>query len=140
MIIGIDFDGTCVTHDFPHIGKEIGATDVLQEIIRHGHKLILYTMRSDISNPYSDDKDIIGRGGTYLSDALDWFSERGIPLYGVNENPSQKSWTTSPKPYCNLYIDDSALGCPKAMDRSLSPYLFADWKEIERYLKRSGIL
>ena len=25
MIIAVDFDGTCVTHDFPRIGKDIGA-------------------------------------------------------------------------------------------------------------------
>lgn len=25
MIIAIDFDGTCVTHEFPKIGKDIGA-------------------------------------------------------------------------------------------------------------------
>jgi hypothetical protein len=28
-ITGIDFDGTCVTHDFPRIGQDIGATDVV---------------------------------------------------------------------------------------------------------------
>lgn len=25
MIIAVDFDGTCVTHEFPRVGKEIGA-------------------------------------------------------------------------------------------------------------------
>ena len=25
MYIGIDFDGTCTTHDFPKVGKDIGA-------------------------------------------------------------------------------------------------------------------
>ena len=27
MIIAIDFDGTCVTHEYPKIGKDIGAVD-----------------------------------------------------------------------------------------------------------------
>lgn len=29
-IIGIDFDGTVVTHDFPKIGKNIGAVPILK--------------------------------------------------------------------------------------------------------------
>lgn len=51
MIIGIDFDGTCVTHEFPDVGKDIGATPVLKELTDKGHKLILFTMRSDIESP-----------------------------------------------------------------------------------------
>ena len=30
MDIIIDFDGTCVTHEFPNIGKDIGAEKVLK--------------------------------------------------------------------------------------------------------------
>ena len=46
MKIGIDFDGTCVTHEYPKIGKDIGAVPVLKELVEKGHKLILNTMRS----------------------------------------------------------------------------------------------
>lgn len=31
-IIGIDFDGTVVTHDFPKIGKDIGARACIEKI------------------------------------------------------------------------------------------------------------
>ena len=33
MVIGIDFDGTCVTHEFPFVGIDIGAVPVLKELI-----------------------------------------------------------------------------------------------------------
>lgn len=46
MIIAVDFDGTCVTHEFPEVGKDIGAVPVLKELVKKGHKIILYTMRS----------------------------------------------------------------------------------------------
>ena len=46
LIINVDFDGTCVTHDFPQIGKEIGAAEVLKKLTYNGHNLILFTMRS----------------------------------------------------------------------------------------------
>ena len=32
MIIAIDFDGTCVTHDFPRVGSDIGAIPVLKNL------------------------------------------------------------------------------------------------------------
>ena len=48
MEICIDFDGTCVTHEFPKVGKDIGAVSVLKKIVEAGHKIILFTMRSDI--------------------------------------------------------------------------------------------
>jgi len=45
MIIAIDFDGTCVTHAYPKIGKDIGAVPVLKQLVQYGHQLILWTMR-----------------------------------------------------------------------------------------------
>ena len=47
MTINIDFDGTCVTHEFPSVGKSIGAEKVLKRLVDNGHQLILFTMRSD---------------------------------------------------------------------------------------------
>lgn len=29
MIIAVDFDGTCVTHEFPKVGKDIGAVTLI---------------------------------------------------------------------------------------------------------------
>lgn len=50
MYICIDFDGTCVTHEFPSIGKDIGAIPVLKELVKNNHKLILFTMRSNMKD------------------------------------------------------------------------------------------
>ena len=112
MIIAIDFDGTCVTHEFPEIGRDLGATTTLKTLVDNGHKLILLTMRS----------------GKTLEDAKHWFEERGIILYGVNENPSQKRWTESPKVYANLYIDDANLGTPLIKNSIASDRPYVDWK------------
>ncbi len=71
MIIAIDFDGTCVTHDYPDVGGDVGAVQVIKKLVAHG-----------------------------------------IPLFGVNKNPDQHTWTKSPKPYAHIYIDDAALGVP----------------------------
>ena len=124
MYIAVDFDGTCVTHDYPRIGKEIGATKVLKHLVEAGHKLILNTMRS----------------GKELQDAIHWFNENGIELYGVNENPIQKHWTTSPKVYAHMYIDDAAFGCPLINAPELSNRPFVDWDSIDLQLIQKGII
>ena len=124
MYIAVDFDGTCVTHDYPRIGKEIGATRVLKRLVEAGHKLILNTMRS----------------GKELQDAIHWFNKNEIELYGVNENPTQKRWTTSPKVYAHMYIDDAAFGCPLRNVPDFSDRPFVDWDSIYRQLIRMGIV
>lgn len=128
MDICIDFDGTCVTHEFPNIGKDVGAVPILKKLVQRGHRLILFTMRSN--------KDDI----PYLDDAVQWFQEHEIPLYAIQTNPEQKSWTDSPKAYANLFIDDAALGCPLKYDRSYSIRPFVDWEKVEQELIRRNIL
>ena len=134
MIIAIDFDGTCVTHEFPKVGKNVGAQDVLRELVANGHQLILFTMRSDIVNPTGEDNELHLESGNYLSDALSWFELYEIPLYGVQSNPTQHTWTTSPKAYAQLYIDDAALGCPLKYNPEFADRPFADWDTIRTWL------
>jgi hypothetical protein len=116
------FDGTVVTHEYPDIGKDIGAVPVLKRLVAAGHLLILNTMRS----------------GPELEAAVGWFEKNDIPLHGVNEDPGQKEWTQSPKVYANLYIDDAAFGCPLVYPVSPYPHdkiegrPFVDWVEVER--------
>ena len=78
--------------------------------------------------------------GKFLTDAVNWFKKNDIPLYGIQSNPLQKNWTTSPKSYAALMIDDSALGCPLHFDISLSDKLFVDWEEVERLLIQQKII
>ena len=122
-IIALDFDGTVVTHAYPEVGEDIGAVAVLKELVAQEDKLILWTMRS----------------GTLLEDAVAWFKKHDIPLWGINENPSQKEWTESPNLHADLLIDDSALGCPTCfLDGERRPA--ADWRRIREMLVRMGYL
>lgn len=120
MFIALDFDGTVVYDDFPNIGKDIGAIPVLKKLVKNKHKLILNTMRS----------------GKSLDAAIKWFKDNDIPLFGINKNPIQSKWTTSPKVYAHIYIDDKSLGIPLVYDDN--PYV--DWKKVKKLLKNNGIL
>lgn len=132
VIIAVDFDGTCVTHEFPAVGADVPhAADVLQALAHGGAKLILWTMRSDA--------EFDGTGGPnsveareYLSDASAWFRQRGITLHSLNNNPQQIQWTSSPKCYAHIYIDDAALGCPLIENDHARPYV--DWKKVAEML------
>lgn len=125
IVIAVDFDGTIVQHEFPDIGKPIlEAFQWLYEFQKAGADLILYTMR---------DKD-------YLVAAIDFCKEYGIHFNSCNFNPTQPLWTTSPKCYAHIYIDDAAIGCPLIyhteecgweFDRcncNIRPYV--DWQEV----------
>lgn len=136
----MDFDGTCVTHEFPQIGKDIGAVPVLKELVANGHKLILYTMRSDSKTAVSNDPDILGVSGKHLTEAIRWFEQNNIPLYGAQQNPTQKHWTSSPKCYAVMYIDDAALGCPLKIDEAISNRPFVDWEAVRKMLEYKGLI
>lgn len=123
LVIAVDFDGTCVTHEYPYMGSDIGAVPVLKELTDAGYRLILTTMRS----------------GKTEKEAVKWFKDNDIPLWGVNKNPEQKSWTSSPKVYADLYIDDCALGVPLTTSASSTrPYV--DWTRIRKWLVAEGYL
>lgn len=114
MIIAVDFDGTCVKHAYPKIGEDIGAVPVLKEMVRQGHKIVLNTMRS----------------GELLDEAAQWFTDNGIELTGKNFCPGQATWTSSPKVFAQVYIDDAALGAPTIMDEKGN--IFIDWQVVAK--------
>jgi len=130
-IVAVDFDGTCVTHEFPEVGEEVpGAVDVLKALSEAGAKLILWTMRSDIAAeiPIIGSPTETAVSAEYLSHAAQWFKERGITLHALNNNPQQSGWTSSPKCYAHIYIDDAALGCPLVWNKHDRPYV--DWEAV----------
>ena len=114
-IIGIDFDGTCVTDLFPYVGDNIGVASVLRKLADK-NLLILYTVRD----------------GKYLQDAVDWFKYNHINLYSVNYNPEPVS--SSPKLYCNYYIDDRNIGTP------LTDKGYVDWNKMLVLLRQKNLL
>lgn len=124
MFIAIDFDGVCVSNEYPKVGRDIGAVPVLQELTEKDHKLILLT----------------NRDGQTLKDAENWFMAYGLPLYAVNRNPVQWRFSSSAKVYAHLYIDDSALGCPLKKDPEISDKLFIDWDKAREWLIDNKII
>lgn len=122
-IVAIDFDGTLAEHQYPDIGLAVpGAIEVCKELQEAGHRLILYTMRSN----YSKD-------GNTLDEAIDWCRERGLEFWAVGRNPEQESWTNAFKCYAQVYIDDNAIGCP-LRESIQSKRFMVDWVRVRELL------
>ncbi len=94
-ILCVDFDGTIVEHEFPHIGKPLpDAFTVLKEFMEHGDRLILWTCRE----------------GTHLQDAIDFCAKNGIFFEVHNQNVPEHDYAKSRKPFAHRYIDDRMIG------------------------------
>ena len=101
MIIAVDFDGTIVEHKYPQIGKELPfATATLRQLIKDGHKLILWSVRE----------------GELLEEAIKWCEEHGVRFYTANADldedcgDSHKSPHYSRKIKADMFIDDRNVG------------------------------
>jgi len=112
--IAVDFDGVCVVA-LPESGKPIeadtGAAEVLGDLVKAGHSLILWTCRNDDpGNPYNwvDGKL---REETSLGEAVRWFQEHGIPLEGINGwEGEDRLIGKSRKSLFDYLIDDTSVG------------------------------
>ncbi len=125
MYICLDFDGTVVDHAYPAIGQPVPhALETLRRLQRRGARIILWTMRSD------------GPQGNLLQDAVDYLEENGIHLFGINHNPDQTEWTSSPKAYGHIYIDDAGLGCPLITPKGFNNPC-VDWKKVWSILEKA---
>ena len=118
MYVCIDFDGTIVDHEYPEIGQPVPkAIDWLLRLQERGARFILWTMRSD-----SEEAPL-------LSNAVQYLEDNGVVLSGINGNPEQAEWTSSPKAYADVYVDDSAAGCPLIQPRGFKRPC-VNWKKV----------
>lgn len=115
MFLAIDFDGTIVSHSYPRIGSPVpGALNWLKRFQEAGAELILWTMRD----------------GQELKEAIEYCEANGITFFSHNSNPTQDSWTKSPKCYAHYYIDDTAFGCPLRENPAMGGRPFVDWEVV----------
>jgi len=97
LILAIDFDGTIVEDAYPKIGKpKLFAFETLKRLQEDGHRLILWTYRSDIS----------------LEEAVEFCKQKGLEFYAVNKSfpEEQFDYSKSRKIHADLFIDDRNIG------------------------------
>lgn len=97
LIIAVDFDGTIVEDAYPKIGKPmLFAFETLKMLQQKGHRLILWTYRSEEK----------------LDEAVAFCKDNGIEFYAINQSfPEEEFKTTiSRKIHADLFIDDRNIG------------------------------
>ena len=97
LIIAVDFDGTIVADAYPKIGKPmLFAFDTLKKLQSEGHRLILWTYRSEEK----------------LEEAILFCKKNGIEFYAVNKNFPEEDYDEkdSRKIHADLFIDDRNIG------------------------------
>lgn len=97
LTIAVDFDGTIVEDAYPKIGKpKLFAFETLKRLQKDGHRLILWTYRSD----------------SRLVQAIEFCKEHGIEFYAVNKSYPEEQFdsTKSRKILADIFIDDRNVG------------------------------
>lgn len=123
LTIAVDFDGTCVHSEFPHVGPDMfGAELALKKLAQDGHRIILWTCREHF--PYGGVNDV-------LEPAIEWFRKKNIPLYAINGNPDMtlQGFPIARKCHADVIIDDRSLFIPRTQTGDI------DWCAIYREIK-----
>ncbi|MHB1419308.1 MAG: hypothetical protein ACYCX4_06910 [Bacillota bacterium] len=90
-VVAVDFDSTITDGDINHIGSvRPYCREVLVAMREQGIKVIIWTCRA----------------GDYLEEAKKFLKDNDIFYDKINENIDDLGFTTSPKIYADLYIDD----------------------------------
>lgn len=150
----VDFDGTCIP-SLPmggYTNYNTGAEKVLIDLIKNGHNIVLWTVRNESdNNPYNSVSKQY-KGKTSLQEAIDWFKEKNISLYGVNKYPNEEDNVGKSRKILGDYlIDDVSVGIPmKEVSIEYYSYLtgktdqiitsHVDWDKIRLILENLKLL
>ena len=103
-IFAIDFDGTLCENKYPYIGEpKIEMIEKLKSLKSNGHKLILWTCRSD----------------DRLKEAVEWCGQFDLIFDTINSNPHYEisKWNNNPRKVgADYYIDDKSLTPDKFLE------------------------
>ncbi|MDC1343310.1 hydrolase [Flavobacteriaceae bacterium] len=97
LIIAIDFDGTIVEDAYPNIGKPmIFAFETMKKLQSEGHRLILWTYRTDKK----------------LQEAVDFCKQQGLEFYAINKSYPEEEFDgkISRKIDATFFVDDRNIG------------------------------
>lgn len=121
-IIAVDFDGTIVEDNFPHIGKI--KQEVLNKIKKwkaEGHTIIIWTCRT----------------GEFLDKAKKFLDKHNIPYDAINENCNNPfgDKQNPRKVYAHIYLDDKALNVDDLEGFNIDTLSWDNQNEIEEDIK-----
>lgn len=148
MIIYLDFDGTCVEHDYPNMGRcNFGCIEVIKKLQDANHEIILNTYRADLG------EEALKQAQKWLNKHYWMFVDRSLrdsfelkPITQFTPNkiqpPPWKIWNQNELNVSNdsIYIDDIATGIPLKPTVMVPNSLMVDWEQVEQDLINAKII
>lgn len=135
--IYLDFDGTCVEHEYPKIGRmNFGFENVLIKLMNAGCKIILNTYRSNLEAEHNN--GCLNAALQFLNDNVRF----ELP-YEIKEclltkaHPRQWDWEVMNK-NLEIFIDDIALNIPLKPAVTTNGNV-VDWNELDKQFKENKI-
>lgn len=156
-VICVDFDNTICLDEWPYVGPALlGASKVLNELVRHGHRLILLTQRTkdypicceELEKYARDVNDIrVSVDGDtvtdILSDAIESCNEHNFTFASYNKNIDWEMMTHDygRKVYADYYIDDHNVGMKYVIVRNKFGEMckVCDWRFIDEWFVNEGL-
>ena len=137
MLIYLDFDGTVVEHQYPIIGEpNPNCFEVLDKVIKAGHKIILNTMRVEFQD------GTLEEAISYIQKGLFKIDPKHTPNFKLEHtlekiHPPEWNWDRHLKEEC-IYIDDICKGTPMR-DNIIKFGQMVDWSALDPQFKEFGI-
>ncbi|MBR2654718.1 MAG: hypothetical protein IKD59_09240 [Lachnospiraceae bacterium] len=124
MIIAVDFDGVLCENRWPDIGRpNMKMITRLKELQSQGHKIILWTCRTDNDFKDYNRNDEVRH---LLTEAVEWCKDFGLAFDYVNENSKENISiykNDCRKVHANIYIDDQNAS-PEFMEKYNIPFVW----------------
>ena len=134
-VIGIDFDNTISTHNYPFTGDLIPyAKEVISLLHKNGHTIVLWTVRGNDKINELGMRDPKGTMSA-LENAKEFCERNGVIIDYYNISPIHPS--SSPKQWTHYLIDDTALGCPMTFYHG---HRVVDWRKIAELMVENNLL
>ena len=147
-VIAVDFDNTVCLDEWPEVGPLFkDAIKVLQELIKNGHKLIIYTQRSTrypICCPeleqfikdyperdhVNDTGFVLKHEADILTDAINIFKNNDVKLWDINCNSLS-----------DYFIDDHNVGMQYKIiiNKNEESCKACDWNFIDDWFVKEGL-
>ena len=157
-VILLDYDGTMVIESWPYIGDILpGCIEVINELIKNGHKIIFYTQRNsrylltcqrllDFYNEFPCYQEETQEGREcvdILTPAKQQLIENGITFWDTNRNYHWE-WCTGDngrKIFCDYIIDDHCVGMKYNVyiNKYGEQVKCCDWKFIDQWFVNEGL-
>ena len=159
-VIAVDFDNTICLDEWPEVGPLFEyAIKVLKELVKNGHKLILYTQRSEqypiccsdlkkFIEEYPEKRYINSLGfvqykADILTDAINIFKDNNVELWNINCNSSWETLTFdhSRKLFADYFIDDHNVGMQYKIivNKNGESCKACDWNFIDDWFVKEGL-